>query len=116
MDNKQFAITEPSQFLVENIHLLPQGKAFDLAMGGGRNAVFLAENGFDVEGVDISAEAINSALRLASKSGVSIKAKIADLESEFYINKQAYRVIICFNYLQHSLMSQIKDGLQKGEW
>ena len=34
--------SEPAQFLVENIKLLPKGRALDIAMGNGRNAIYLA--------------------------------------------------------------------------
>ena len=49
---------EPVEFLREHIDLLPRGKALDIAMGEGRNAVFLAKNGFDVDCCDISESAI----------------------------------------------------------
>ena len=39
---------EPAQFLVENIELLPKGRVLDVAMGGGRNAIYLAKMGFVV--------------------------------------------------------------------
>lgn len=39
---------------------------------------------------------------------------MADLENNYHIEKGAYEVIICFNYLQRSLIPQIKDGLRKG--
>jgi SAM-dependent methyltransferase len=105
---------EPSQFLVENVGLLPRGRVLEVAMGSGRNAVYLAKLGFDVEGVDISLDAVNTALELAQEMGVSIKAQVIDLESNYLIEKDAYVVIICFNYLQRTLISQIKDGLLKG--
>ncbi len=105
---------EPSQFLVENIGLLPIGRALDIAMGSGRNAVYLARMGFNVEGVDISAEAVNNALSLARESGTTIKAEAVDLETGFEILKGYYDVIICFNYLQRSLIPQIKGGLRPG--
>jgi hypothetical protein len=41
---------EPARFLVENVELLPKGRALDLAMGNGRNAIYLAKIGFKVEG------------------------------------------------------------------
>jgi tellurite methyltransferase len=56
---------QPSQFLVENNSLLPRGRALDIAMGSGRNAIYLATLGFEVEGVDSSHEAIEEALALA---------------------------------------------------
>jgi tellurite methyltransferase len=105
---------EPAQFLVENIGLLPKGRALDVAMGGGRNAIYLAQIGFEVEGVDISPEAVRSALESARKVGVTIRAQVADLEGDYCIEKDAYDVIVCFNYLQRSLIPQIKDGLREG--
>jgi tellurite methyltransferase len=106
--------SRPAQFLIDNIDLLPRGKALDLAMGSGQNAVYLAGKGFEVEGVDISSEAITGSLALANKGVVKLDAKIADLETNYLINKGYYDVIICFHYLQRSLIPQIKEGLKKG--
>lgn len=105
---------EPAQFLVENMGLLPRGRVLDVAMGNGRNAIYLAKAGFEVEGVDMSSEAVNTALESSRKAGVTIGAYVADLESNYQIKKSAYDVIICFNYLQRSLIPQIKDGLKRG--
>ena len=105
---------EPAQFLVENLRLLPKGRVLDVAMGNGRNAIYLAKAGFDVEGIDMSPEAVNTALESSRKAGVTIVAHVADLESNYQIKKSAYDVIICFNYLQRSLILQIKDGLKRG--
>jgi 2-polyprenyl-3-methyl-5-hydroxy-6-metoxy-1,4-benzoquinol methylase len=104
----------PAQFLVDNIELLPKGRALDIAMGAGRNAIYLAKVGFKVEGVDISSEAVNAALESAAKASVMIKARVADLEKDFHIEVEAYDVIICFNYLQRSMIPQIKNGLRIG--
>ena len=102
---------EPAQFLVENMGLLPKGRVLDVAMGNGRNAIYLAKAGFEVEGVDMSPEAVNMALESSREASVTIRAQIADMESNYQIEKGAYDVIICFNYLQRSLIPQIKDGL-----
>jgi 2-polyprenyl-3-methyl-5-hydroxy-6-metoxy-1,4-benzoquinol methylase len=105
---------EPASFLLENFGLLPRGRVLDVAMGFGRNAVFLAEMGYEVEGADISPEAVDNALKLAEDAGVTIKAETADLEGDYRIKKDHYDVIICFNYLQRSLIPQIKEGLRQG--
>ena len=105
---------EPADFLLENVGILPKGRALDVAMGNGRNAIYLARAGFEVEGIDISSEAINTAIEASHKAGVTIKAQVADLERNYQIEKGAYDVIICFNYLQRSLIPQIKEGLKPG--
>ncbi len=102
----------PSRFLVENKDLLPRGRALDVAMGNGRNAIFLAGIGFEVEGVDISPEAAGKALEAARKAGVTLSVCVADLESGYHIDPGAYDLIICFNYLHRPLIPEMKQGLR----
>jgi tellurite methyltransferase len=104
----------PARFLVDNVHLLPKGRVLDIAMGTGRNTIYLAGMGFEVEGVDISKEAVDVAVRSAQKQGVCIGAKVVDLEGGYRIQEGAYDVIICFYYLQRSLIPSIKNGLRSG--
>jgi cyclopropane fatty-acyl-phospholipid synthase-like methyltransferase len=70
--------TEPNSFLVENAKLLT-GPVLSLAEGEGRNAVFLASQGFDVLGVDGSEVGLAKAHKLAKSKGVAIKTEVADL-------------------------------------
>ena len=104
---------EPLDFLKDNIDLLPRGKTLVLAMGEGRNAVFLAENGFDVEGCDISPAAVEKAKKLAAKNDVSIKVFEADLE-DYTLARERYDLITNFYYLQRDLIPQIKGALKPG--
>lgn len=104
---------EPVEFLREHINTLPKGKALDVAMGEGRNAVFLAKNGFEVDGCDISEVAIKKAQKLAEENNVNIHAFIADLET-YKLPKDTYDVIVCFYYLQRDLIPQIKEALKPG--
>ncbi len=107
-------IVEPSSWLRENIDLLPRGRALDVAMGRGADAVYLGLQGFQVEGVDISAGAVEAALEAAREAGVPLETRVADLEGGYEIQKGVYDVIVCFNYLQRSLFQGIKDGLKRG--
>jgi SAM-dependent methyltransferase len=52
---------------------LPPGRAVDLGCGTGANACFLAEQGFDVTGVDFSKVALAKAAQLASRSGLEVR-------------------------------------------
>ncbi len=105
----------PSQFLIENTELLPRsGHALDVAMGNGRNAIFLAQQGLEVEGIDISTEAVESALKSARALGINLNVKVADLENDYHFEELAYDLIICFNYLHRPLIYQMKQGLRVG--
>jgi len=57
----------PSPILIENIGEVPVGKALDLGVGEGRNAIFLARKGFYVTGIDISSKSVEKFLNLAKK-------------------------------------------------
>jgi SAM-dependent methyltransferase len=104
---------EPARFLVESLASLRVGRALDIAMGEGRNAVFLAKKGFDVTGVDISEVAIRKAKRLARENKVRIATVGADL-NKYQIAPETYDVILVFYYLQRSLAPQIVRGLRPG--
>jgi tellurite methyltransferase len=104
----------PASFLVENIDLLPPGRAMDIAMGAGRNAIYLAQRGYDVTGIDLSPESVVEALKKAREAGVSINAVVEDLEETYRIEPDHWDVIICFNYLHLPLFPAIRDGLKPG--
>ena len=72
--------TEPNDFLKENFQKIPVGgKVLCLAEGEGRNAVFLAEQGYQVTAMDMSNVGLNKALKLAQDRGVDIITQVADL-------------------------------------
>jgi SAM-dependent methyltransferase len=62
----------PNQFVVAEVAGLPPGTAVDLACGEGRNAVWLAEQGWRVTGVDFSAEGLAKGARLAAERGTDV--------------------------------------------
>ncbi len=104
---------EPAEILRRHVDILPVGRALDIAMGEGRNAVFLAKKGFAVDGVDISEVAIRKANRLAKENHVDISSINADLNT-YQIKPETYEVILNIQYLQRTLISQIKRGLKRG--
>lgn len=73
------ARTEPSRFLVEELSGVPAGRALDLACGAGRNAIWLAERGWRVTGVDYSEVALAEARRRATERAVDVDWILADL-------------------------------------
>jgi len=105
----------PSSFLVEHFDLLPKGLALDLAMGQGRNAIYLATRGFDVDGVDANSKNVAQARAAARKIGAPIRAIVGNVEDGTHILPiDTYDVIVVFNYLHRPLFQDIRSGLVRG--
>jgi SAM-dependent methyltransferase len=71
--------TAPNRFLVAEVDGLEPGRALDLACGAGRNAVWLAEQGWTVTGADFSDVALGNARGLAAERGVEVDWVQADV-------------------------------------
>ena len=81
--------TRPNDFLAEQAHHIPPGgRVCELAAGEGRNAVHLAELGYDVTAVDSSSVGLEKARILARERGVSIRTVHADL-ADFDLGSEA---------------------------
>ena len=70
---------EPNQFLVREVAELRPGTALDLATGEGRNAIWLARQGWRVTGLDFSAVALDKAREIATDLGVAVDWVHADV-------------------------------------
>ena len=89
---------DPNRFLVAEVDGLPPGRALDLACGAGRNAVWLAERGWAVTGVDFSDVAIENARRLSVERGVEVAWVEADVR-EWEPAARAFDLVVVL-YLQ----------------
>ena len=70
---------EPNRRFAAEVEGLEPGRALDLACGEGRNAVWLAERGWRVTGVDFSDVALAKAAELAASRGVEVEWVVADV-------------------------------------
>jgi SAM-dependent methyltransferase len=69
--------TAASQFLVRMVEGRKPGRALDVAMGQGRNSLFLAQAGWDVTGYDISEGGMALANAAAARAGLKLKTVTA---------------------------------------
>ena len=70
---------KPNALLVETVQSLKPGTALDADMGEGRNAIYLAQQGWQVTGVDVAEKALAYAQARAQKLGVSLTTEVADM-------------------------------------
>jgi SAM-dependent methyltransferase len=108
---------EPSSFLIEILDSgcweIPPGRALDIATGKGRNALWLAQRGFKVDAIDISAAGLAEAERRGREKSLTVSWQRADLESA-KLSEAHYDLIINFNYLQRSLVPRLIEALRVG--
>ena len=115
-DDGDFDLPEdPIPELARRIETLPEGRALDVATGTGRNALYLAEHGYDVEAVDISDEALERARRRATERGVDVEWRRADLtDYEFELESDAYDLITVSFFAALELLPDLKEALAPG--
>jgi len=85
----------PSAFVVDTAKGLKPGTALDVGTGQGRNAVYLATQGWDVTGMDISQVGLDAALANARKAGVRIRTDKAAYDTyDFGVGKWDLIVVV----------------------
>jgi tellurite methyltransferase len=105
--------THPSAILTAWSAELPRGRALDIACGAGRNALYLAELGYTVDAVDISAVALERAHLLAEERGVEISWLQADLDTA-PLPAATYDLIVWVRYVNRALMATLPTRLAAG--
>jgi len=106
--------TEPNAFLAAVACRIPRGPVLCLAEGQGRNATFLARQGYRVTAVDQSAVGLARARDLAARHGVEIECIQADL-AEYVIEPRAWAGIVSiFVHLPAALRGHVYRGATAG--
>ncbi len=108
---------KPNAFLVSAIKNIKPGKAVDVAMGQGRNAIYLAKLGWDVTGYDIADQAMEYAKKEAKRQNVHIKTILQGSEEFDFGNQQWDLISIiyagCIEEVP-GMAERMKKGLKPG--
>jgi SAM-dependent methyltransferase len=86
--------SSPLRLLQEAIGKVKPGRSLDAAMGSGRNTIFLAENGWDSHGYDMSEDGVDAAQATAKADGVKISTYLAKHE-DFDFGESKWDLIVC---------------------
>ncbi len=85
--------TEPNELLMEIAKDSKPGRALDVAMGQGRNALWLASQGWNVTGFDISGEALAAAKKAAEQRSLKIETVKSGWQT-FEFGKERWDLIV----------------------
>jgi len=104
----------PATAVTESLAFLPaQGSALDIACGRGTNALYLAEQGLDVDAWDISDVVVDQLQDKARSLGLSLTARCCDIQPDCFAGRQ-WDVIVNCHYLDRSLTAAMKTALAPG--
>jgi len=109
-------MSDPSAWLTSNRRLLPAaGDALDLASGSGRNAIWIAEQGFRTLAVDRNETALDALKQEAEQRGLSIRTQVVDLENgQPFLAPDTFDLIVVVHYLHRPLFPSIVAALRRG--
>jgi SAM-dependent methyltransferase len=99
--------------LVEAVKNRVPGKALDVGMGQGRNAIYLASQGWDVTGFDVSSVGLAEAGRLAVSAGLHIKTVLAS-DEEFDFGANRWDLIAILYPLEKRSVYRVRKALKPG--
>lgn len=102
-----------SALLVDWLPRLPRGRALDVACGRGRNALYLAAAGYEVDAVDISPVALALAAGAAHASGLRIRWHEHDLDLPLP-GTATWHVIVVTRYLNLPRVRELVRRLEPG--
>ncbi|WP_152042620.1 class I SAM-dependent methyltransferase [Salinigranum salinum] len=106
---------EPSPVLRAMVETFPDGRALDIATGTGRNAVFLAECGYDVDAIDQSEEGLRITRERAAERGVGDRLSLTQADArEFGYPVAAYDVVTISFFRTLDRLNDVKDALTPG--
>jgi SAM-dependent methyltransferase len=113
--NRQGREFPHNTFLAEMIKGRKPGKALDIGIGEGRNALFLASQGWEVTGFDISDVGVKSAREAAQKRGLKLEAVVDDAD-RFDYGRQRWDLVV--GMYMHAVITRnaekIIDSLKPG--
>ena len=103
----------PVSFIETWLPDLPVGRALDVACGAGRNAIRLAQAGYQVDAIDISVEGLKLAAQNAARRGLDINWIEHDLD-EPYPFPVDYDLILVMWFVNLELISRLCSCLVPG--
>ncbi len=105
--------TNPNAFLVEMARSRKPGQALDVGMGQGRNAIWLAQQGWDVTGFDPADRAVSLARANAAKLGVKLTTEVKGYE-KFDFGTDRWDLIVLSYVGGRELVAPVTRSLRPG--
>lgn len=115
LQRKDYRPTSPDEIVVNFVSIIEKRnakKVLDLGCGAGRHVNYLAKNGFEAFGVDIS----ETGLKLTKKRLRKVKLEAAMVKSDMkflpFIGS-CFDAAVCVNTIYHQRLKEIKEAVSE---
>ena len=110
----ELRLEKPDWLLTEYRSLLDgEGRAIDVACGMGHNAIFVAEQGYEVVAVDGSIVALDNLRCALHGRDLPIELVAVDLD-DFTLPPSSFDLILVVRFLNRELIPRLKSSLRPG--
>lgn len=104
---------EPNRLLVAAAAMRPPGQALDVAMGQGRNSIYLAKQGWQVTGFDVSKVGLEQARAAARKLRLPLEAVFSG-DEEFDFGREQWDLVAIIYALEKRSVRRVRESLKQG--
>jgi len=90
-------------------------RVLDLGCGSGRHTIYLAENGFEVYGIDISEEGIKSCRKRLAEKNLHAKLAVGSIFEELPYKQSFFDVVVCIRVINHAVIEDVRKAIVEVE-
>ncbi|WP_430883336.1 class I SAM-dependent methyltransferase [Fusibacter sp. JL216-2] len=112
LDHWKVPEPEVIDFIKEVKEIHSTASVLDLGCGLGRHSIAFAEEGFDVQAVDFSKEALEQLDDIGKKNDLQIQIRIGDYRSTLYEN-ESFEIVLSYNVLYHGSRDEFQNSIKK---
>lgn len=112
-DGKSNFNKAPNSFLVQSVEGRPPGVALDFGMGEGRNAIYLAKLGWEVNGFDPADAAVALAEKRAKELGLTLRTEAVP-DSQYEFGRERFDLILFSWTMPLVPVQRVVDSLKRG--
>jgi ubiquinone/menaquinone biosynthesis C-methylase UbiE len=111
LPEKAYSFEEPDDSVIILTKSLPKGKAaLDLACGAGRHVIYLAEQGFDVTGADVSVTGLKTTKERLQERNLRANLVNCDMNHLPYAG-DCFDILVCTRAIYHQRLKSIQETL-----
>ncbi|KUJ75193.1 hypothetical protein AVO42_07535 [Thiomicrospira sp. XS5] len=107
-------LVESSGLLASTSHSTSTQRLWDIGCGGGRDAVYMAQQGFEVTAIDQQDAVLSRARRFSDRQGVSVHWKGCSVNEADCLPNETVEVVVMMRYLNRDLFPRLRQAIRPG--